>query len=342
MGSAHLDLHKFTASQNETQQVFFAVVFLPIKHSGMTRVSQLMLVLMLAPLMAVAKPRLSTPPPSDWKYVAKRLKLENFDADFIKQLRTTYDDRTFAEVLELNTLLFLKKSDYHGIQVNDEAADTVREFMQENRAALDIAEKTYGVSGGVVASLLWMESRHGKNLGTFHVPSVFVDLVQADRPVVMLYLHKAAKRFTKRVTVQDRTDIDTRAKKRVKWAVSELRAIEKMYRRNPKLLPTFPGSFAGAFGMAQFEPSSYVHYARAQTGDHPPVLENADDAIQSVAYYLHKSGWHAKRKKSYVRALMRYNNSHDYANAILKLARQASDAKRGPASKKHRRKSRST
>jgi len=299
----------------------------------MTLFLHLILSLVLRPTTAEARPRLSTPPPAEWKYVEKRLKREHFSKKFIKVLKANYDDSSFAEVLELNTLLFLKKSDYHGAQVDDDAADEVRAFMEENEDSFDIAEDTYHVDRGVVASLLWMESRHGKNLGRFHVPSVFIDLVQCDRAPVLIYLHKAGKRFTKRVTAQNKRDIDTRAHKRVVWAIEELHAIEKMYKKNPDLIPTFKGSFAGAFGMAQFEPSSYVHYARAQKDDHPPILENADDAIQSVAYYLHKSGW-KKNKKTHVKALMKYNKSHDYANAILKLARQASNTKRVPAGRR--------
>jgi membrane-bound lytic murein transglycosylase B len=288
-------------------------------------------------LTVPARAQETAAPKASWKIAAKRLRKAGLKKGFIAVLKKNYDAGPFLEVLELNTLLFLKKSDYHGVQVNDDAAADVREFIQTNQKALAIAEKKYGVQGEVIASLLWMESRHGKNLGQFHVPSVFVDLVQADRREVIRYLHHAGTRFTAKVTAKNKRDITSRAKKRVKWAIAELKAIQTMYRRNPKALEDFRGSFAGAFGMAQFEPSSYVHYAKAQSGNHPPVLEHADDAIQSVAFYLHESGWRAKRKKSHVKALMRYNNSHDYAAAILKLARQAvpdgPNSKRLPASK---------
>ncbi|MGZ3721986.1 MAG: lytic murein transglycosylase [Bdellovibrionales bacterium] len=310
----------------------------------MTAILPALILSSLLAFPAFAKGVAGTPPSADWKFAEKRMIKAGLEKDFIAALKESYDPDPFSEVLELNTLLFLKKSDYHGVQVNGEAAVDVRNFMTANKESLAIAQKTYHVPGGVVASLLWMESRHGKNLGQFHVPSVFVDLVQADRPQVIKYLHKAGKRFTAQVTKKNKRDITSRAKKRVMWAISELKAIQKMYRQNPKALPDFRGSFAGAFGMAQFEPSSYVHYAKSQSGDHPAILEHADDAIQSVAYYLHQSGWHMSKQKSYVKALMRYNNSHDYASAILKLARQAdpddANLKRLPAGSKRRPKSR--
>lgn len=289
------------------------------------------------PAFAAAKAKDPALPKADWKYAEKRMRKAGLKKKFIAALKKTYETDSFREVLELNTLLFLKKVDYHGPQVTEQAVEDVRSFMSANQNSLAVAEKSYGVNGGVVASLLWMESRHGKTLGGFHVPSVFVDLVQCDRPETVRYLHKAGKRFTPKVTTKDKIAISSRAKKRVKWALAELKAIQTMYERNPGALNDFRGSFAGAFGMAQFEPSSYVAYARAQVADHAPILDHADDAIQSVANYLHENGWRAKKKDSFMKALMKYNNSEDYANAILKLADQAApanvDSKRLPASK---------
>jgi len=41
----------------------------------------------------------------------------------------------------------------------------------------------------------------------------FLDLVQADRPDVIAYLHKAGRRFTSKVTAKNRRDITMRAHK---------------------------------------------------------------------------------------------------------------------------------
>jgi len=74
--------------------------------------------------------------------------------------------------------------------------------------------------------------------------------------------------------------------------------------------------------MAQFVPSSYVSYAQSPVKGRVPDLEIPEDAIQSVAFYLYKNGWRGNRKKSHIKALMKYNNSHDYAAAILNLAQK--------------------
>lgn len=272
----------------------------------------------------------------NWWVVHKRLEKAGLKKDFILQLKIHYDSDPFQQVLELNTLLFLKKTDYHGVQVTPDAVDDVRAFMKENEAPLKAAEMKFGVSGSVIASLLWLESRYGQNLGRFHVPSVFVDLVQADQPEVLKHLYKAAKKYTPHVTAHVKSEIRKRALKRVTWAIAELKAVQEMRKMNKDVLGKLRGSFAGAFGMPQFEPSSYVHYAHGYAKSGPPNLSHAEDAIQSVACYLKDSGWKKNKKSTHVKSLLKYNNSHDYANAILKLAKQAGSPGRLPAGKKRR------
>jgi membrane-bound lytic murein transglycosylase B len=276
--------------------------------------------LICAPLASLAETLREVAP--EWDYCEKQLVKAGLRPQFIAELKQHYDPSRFSEVLELNTLLFLKRSDYHGIQVNTEAVTAVKSFVKENQETFLIAQKKYGVPGEVISALLWIESRHGSNKGQFHVPSVFVDLLQVDRKPVIQHLYQAAKKFTRTVTKKNKRDIVSRTKKRVKWATAELKAIDTMHLRNPKVLKNFKGSFAGAFGMSQFIPSSYVFYARSGSSDRTPNLELAEDAILSVASYLHESGWR-KSKKTHTRALMKYNNSQDYAAAIVKLAQQS-------------------
>jgi membrane-bound lytic murein transglycosylase B len=52
------------------------------------------------------------------------------------------------------------------------------------------------------------------------------------------------------------------------------------------------GSYAGAMGMGQFIPSSYRAYAVDLDGDGSRDLwRSTDDAVGSVANYLHRHGW---------------------------------------------------
>ena len=139
-------------------------------------------------------------PDTDWNYVTKQLKLAHLSDDFIKALKKNYETKDFEEVVRLNVLLFLKKTDIHGTQVTDQAISDVDDFLKSHNDRLKKAEAQFGVPGPIVASLLWIESRYGKNLGRFHVPSVYLHLVQAPRPDVQKYLQTQTGRYADNVT----------------------------------------------------------------------------------------------------------------------------------------------
>ncbi len=55
---------------------------------------------------------------------------------------------------------------------------------------------------------------------------------------------------------------------------------------------TIKGSYAGAFGQAQFMPSSFNQYAVDFDGDqHPDLINSIPDIFASIANYLSKFGW---------------------------------------------------
>ena len=261
----------------------------------------------------------------DWSVVEKRLKSAGLKKSFIEALKANYEPEDFQNVVELNLLLFLRKTDDHGVQVTDDAVDRVRGFLTDHDVAFRKAEREHAVPGPVIASLLWIESRYGKNLGRFNVASIFCHLLQAERVDVLKHLKGAgAKRFkSKKLSKREIAKIDERTSKKAKWALQELKALQRIYRSKGPIAVEIRGSFAGAFGMAQFLPSSYSRWAKAMDSNAVPDLGRPEDAIQSVAYYLNQNGWKTKKTKTHVRALMNYNNSSDYANAILKLAAKA-------------------
>lgn len=270
---------------------------------------------------AARKPKKAQHPKPSWTYVEKQLRTNGFSENFIEEVTRTYETKHFEDVLRLNILLFLKKSDYHGTQVSSLAQKEVRQFISANRVALEQAEEKYDVPGTVISSLLWIESRHGKNRGDFHVPSVYLHLLQAPRESVQKFLLTQTSRYTKDpIDKATREKILLRTQTKADWALAELRALEKVYKWKWKMDRSFRGSFSGAFGMPQFLPSSYVKFARSVKPKAQPNLAKPADAILSVGHYLREHGWKTDVSRARVDALMKYNNSRDYANAILSLA----------------------
>lgn len=258
-----------------------------------------------------------------WNYAAKKMVAAGLKKKFILEVKRQYEPESFRQTLELNVLLYLKKTDIHGVQVSRDAEENIRKFLTANKKTFDQAEKEFQVSPSVIASLLWIESRHGKNVGKFHVPSVYVHLLQSDNPPVQKHLVAKGRDYKKKLTSKDVAEIKKRTKKKAEWAMAELKALQKMYDRDKNALKDLRGSFSGAFGYAQFIPSSYVSYARSPVKGKVPNLAVPADAIYSVGNYLKVHRWSWRNKKAQLSALMKYNNSEDYARAILKLGEKS-------------------
>lgn len=265
-----------------------------------------------------------------WNYAARKMVSAGLKKKFIIELKRQYEPESFKQVVELNTLLYLKTKDIHGVQVSFDAEENVRRFLTTQRQSFRWAENDLAVDPAVVASLLWIESRHGQNTGRFHVPSVYVHLLQADNPKLQAHLVKKGRDYKAKLNKKDIAEIKKRTKKKADWALTELKALQKIHDRDAKVLKDLRGSFSGAFGMAQFIPSSYVKYARSPVRGKTPNLSVAQDAIYSVSYYLKQFGWKPRNKKAQLKALFKYNNSEDYAKAILKLADKSRTVKSRP------------
>jgi membrane-bound lytic murein transglycosylase B len=74
---------------------------------------------------------------------------------------------------------------------------------------------------------------------------------------------------------------------------NELRSYIRMQQMGVPNLPSMTGSWAGALGQPQFEPSDYLDYAVDFDGDGRKDIWGSDaDVIGSVANFLHRHGWH--------------------------------------------------
>ncbi len=135
-------------------------------------------------------------------------------------------------------------------------------FWRAHRAALQRAEREYGVPASIIVAIVGVETRYGGYTGKHRVLDALTTLA-------FHYPRRAA--FFRRELEQ----------------FLLLARAEGWDSRTPK------GSYAGAMGIAQFMPSSYRHYSIDFDSDGEHDLWNPEDAIGSVANYLHHHGWKA-------------------------------------------------
>jgi membrane-bound lytic murein transglycosylase B len=141
-------------------------------------------------------------------------------------------------------------------------------FWRENQAALDRAEKEYGVPAEIIVGIIGVETIYGRDTGTFRVMDAITTLA-FDFPAN----HPRAK---------ERSDF-------FKGEVEQFLSLQSRRGADPFAAR---GSYAGAMGLPQFMPSSWAKYAVDFDGDGVIDLwASPVDAIGSVANYFKGFNW---------------------------------------------------
>jgi len=243
------------------------------------------------------------------------------DTVFVRSLVALPITRFDSGLVRINVTNFAKKTDYSHNH-NAYSIKQVRKFLVEHDKLLREAEAKYSVPKQAIASILWVETKYGRYTGSNHIASVYLSVVlSAEKEFVEQsvdrVLANAGLDSTKRDSI--RTIVQAKASKKVRWAIDQLAAMHTMHTAGTVDVTTLRGSWAGAFGLSQFLPASYVRWAKDGNADGRIDLYDMSDAIHSVANYLKENGWGATVKQQRA-AVFHYNNSDPYVDAVLTLA----------------------
>lgn len=172
-----------------------------------------------------------------------------------------------------------------------ESIESGKRIIAENKELFERLESFYGIPANYIVAIIRVETNFKKHLGEYRV---FNSLY------TMAMLSKRAKR--------------------VNMANKELVTWVKTCRKTGIDPFTVKGSWAGAFGIPQFMPSSYVIFAVDDNNDGIVDLYDYPDAFASVANYLRRVGWKTGDEKKMRRAVYRYNHQKAYVNAVFAYA----------------------
>jgi len=245
------------------------------------------------------------------------------DSSFVHNLISNEQIEFNEKFVKINVSSSLKKTkpDYSK-HYNARAVNKTKIFIEEYKNTLQRAEAMYQVPKEVIASILWVETRHGGYTGKNNVVSVFLSTAMASQEeyvnLNISVIEKEYQNNPKKIKELTKKVIQ-RAKKKSQWALNELLALEKIAIISPIEITELKGSWAGAFGLSQFLPSSYMSWAVDGNYDGKINLFDKTDAIFSVGNYLKTNGW-GKELKKQRKAVYHYNHSQDYVDAVLKLA----------------------
>ena len=139
------------------------------------------------------------------------------------------------------------------------------EFWRENEELIALASKKYAVDPQVIVAIIGVETFYGSITGSYRVLDALATLS-----------------FYYPDTGNDRSDFFSK----------ELMNFFVLGGREGLPLEDVTGSYAGAMGLGQFMPSSYLEYAVDMDGDgRRDLWSSLPDVIGSVANYLHRHGW---------------------------------------------------
>jgi membrane-bound lytic murein transglycosylase B len=141
-------------------------------------------------------------------------------------------------------------------------------FWQDNRKTLLRAEQEFGVPAEIIVGIVGVETIYGQQMGDFRILDALATLAF------------------------DFPESHPRAAERTQYFRGELEQFLAFHRAE-QTSPLAPrGSYAGAWGMPQFMPSSLARWGVDYDGDHKVDLANSTpDVIGSVANYFKGYGW---------------------------------------------------
>ena len=195
------------------------------------------------------------------KFINKMVAQHHFDR---RQLNAIMREAVYQpQIIESMDKPFEKKTwdVYKDLFLQPARVQAGIDFWRANQAALERAQKEYGVSVPIIVAIIGVETLYGKHQGNYRVLDALTTLA--------FNYPKRSEFFTK-----------------------ELGEYLLLCREQRVPVTKYRGSYAGAMGLPQFMPSSYRYYAVDFTGNGKrDLINNNSDAIGSVANYFHQHGW---------------------------------------------------
>ena len=152
-------------------------------------------------------------------------------------------------------------TEYRANFINDKRITAGLKFWQLHEETLERAEWEFGVPQEIIVAIIGVETMYGRNSGKFSVLNALTTLA-FDYPPREAFFRSELENYLVLAREQD-------------WDVFQVKS-----------------SYAGALGIPQFMPSSYLKHAEDYDNDNLTDLMNSPvDAIGSVGNYLKQYGW---------------------------------------------------
>jgi membrane-bound lytic murein transglycosylase B len=256
--------------------------------------------------------------PSYYQTLIHRLSQEGFGSEFLSKLLK--DSRAgFIPEVTVISLISRETPEAYAQFLSPELILLAKDFLHQNSKVLRQMEQQFNVDKEVTVAILLVESRFGVNIGKYRVIPTLASMALMDSKEILQTTYLSFQEINPELSYEW---IEGMVKRKAEWAYQELKCFLKIV-QNEEIDPLEVfGSYAGAMGMPQFLPSSYLNYA-VRKNSFEQWLLNKEEAILSIGNYLKSHGWKKglpmNQKKQ---ILYRYNQSDPYVETILLIAQK--------------------
>ena len=259
---------------------------------------------------------------ADLTYLKQQLQDDGIDAELVDRYFSDPHFQILPELLKINIKQSNGKLGYDRF-IDDKSVRATAVFLDTNRETFVRILDGSRVDAEVVAAIFQVESGLGSYTGKESLVNIFASLTLLDNEQLEIaapdFWRKTLAGVPKKDSVSVRKKVKKKAVKKAKWAYKELLAVFKMAEMG-EIDPWAMGSWAGAYGLPQFIPTSIKAYGKDGNDDGKLDLNNLEDAAASVANYLGKHGYSPKSRHKRKKAIYAYNHSDDYVDCIMTLA----------------------
>lgn len=246
-----------------------------------------------------------------------RLIKDGFKPNYVKMLYV--DPRVVFDVDTASYYFVQRESTMNYDQfLEDPSINKAARYLEKFNEIFADVEGKYSVPKEIIAAILLVETRLGRVTGNKSILNTLSTLAALGDRRNQNHLLSAFKKKQLKIS---RKKMSNWVNRKSKWAYKELKAYLTYSAHNGIDPFALRGSYAGAFGFAQFLPSNVLRYGRDGDGDGKVDLFHHLDAIESIGYFLKKHGWTRNiSRKNAKKVLFAYNNSIYYVNTILSVA----------------------
>ncbi len=237
----------------------------------------------------------------------------------LKNFQKNYDYVKFNIKAAVNNLKYVETVENYNHYFKENILNNSIDCFKRHKKFFYQAFKKYKVSPYVILSILTIESHCGKHVSKYN-------LVESYKSLITLKLNKRVrnkiyKQIIDRYPKTDKKWFLRRVDRKYKWAKKQLKALKLIYLKDKIDVFQVRSSWAGAFGLPQFIPTTFLNFAVDGDNDKKIDIFKIPDSVFSIANYLSKNGWKEKAKKNHKkRVVFTYNHSKLYCDTVIKLS----------------------